>query len=332
LKDDGAAVEPDFPIATDLELQCTRSGQVMSEYKDVSVFELNRRREKELRLLRDAALARRSSADFRADVKRRLGLGEWKPRPARPAVGESSAGRTLRFEVEPGLVLSGIEFSASAEPGGRLPVLVKVGADWTRELASGKPPAELTTYGRVVLVDPRGMGKTTPRGSRGRDDSPFGADWREAFMALHLDRPLLGQRVADLLSILEGLDARSHDGEHAGFDVIGSGAAGPVVLHAALLDERGLIKKVTLERSLVSWADVVDKGMSRGQLGSVVAGVLESYDLPDLAARLAPRPLSIRAPVDAVGEPVPRAVFDRIYEPCIRAYRSGGSLELPDAR
>ena len=128
-----------------------------------------------------------------------------------------------------------------------------------------------------------------------------------------------------------GLDAQSGDDAHAGFDVVGIGAAGPVVLHAALLDERGLIKNVTLERSPVSWADVVAKGISRGQLGNVVPGVLESYDLPDLAARLAPRPLSIRAPVDASGEPVPRSVFDKIYEPCIRAYGAGGPLELPDS-
>jgi hypothetical protein len=77
-----------------------------------------------------------------------------------------------------------------------------------------------------------------------------------------------------------------------------------VVLHAALLDERGLIKKVTLERSLVSWTDVVEKGTSRGQLGNVVPGVLQDYDLPELAARLAPLPLSIVAPVDAMGQPV----------------------------
>jgi dienelactone hydrolase len=332
LKDDDAAVEPEYPISTDAELQCTQSGQVMREYKEVSVFELNRRREKELKLLRDASLARRSSADFRAEVKKRLGLAGWKARAVRPAVSEASPGRNLRFEVEPGLVLPGIEFADNAVSGGGRPGLVKVGADWTRALESGKPPAEVASYGRVVLVDPRGMGKTTPRGSRGRDESPFGADWREAFMALHLDRPLLGQRVADLLNILEGLDAQSGETDHAGFELTGIGAAGPVVLHAALLDERGLIKKVTLERSLVSWADLVDKGMSRGQLGNVVAGVLEFYDLPDLAARLAPRPLSIRAPVDATGEPVPRSVFDKTYEPCIRTYRTSGSLELPDAR
>ena len=55
-----------------------------------------------------------------------------------------------------------------------------------------------------------------------------------------------------------------------------------------LLDGNGLIKKVTLYRSLISWSDVVQNGLSRDQLAGVLPGVLESYDLPDLAARLAP--------------------------------------------
>ncbi len=29
-----------------------------------------------------------------------------------------------------------------------------------------------------------------------------GADWKEAFLSLHLGRPLLGQRVGDLLSVI----------------------------------------------------------------------------------------------------------------------------------
>jgi dienelactone hydrolase len=302
MKQDDAAVEPEFAVLTDAELQCTRSGQVMTDYKDVSVFDWNRRREQELKPIREAALARQSTAEFKADVKKRLGLSQWKPTRIAPVAGETSGQRTLAFEVEPGLVLPAVEIAGHAEAG--RPTLVKLGADWSSELGSGTASGDRVDYRRIVLVDPRGMGKTTPKGPRGSDKSPFGADWREAYVALSIDRPLLGQRVADLLDILEGLDAQSGEGEHAGFDVVGIAAAGPVVLHAALLDERGLIKKVRIERSLVSWSDVVDKGVSSDQLGNVVPGVLESYDLPDLAARLAPGSASIRAPVDAGGQTV----------------------------
>jgi hypothetical protein len=178
------------------------------------------------------------------------------------------------------------------------------------------------------LFDPRGMGKTTPKAESGGGRSPFGRDWREAYVSLHIGRPLLGQRVADLLSILEGLAAESGVDGRNGFHVVGVGAAGPVVLHAALLDEHGLIRQVTLERALVSWSDIIERGLSRNQMANVVPGVLEAYDLPDLAARLAPLPLAINSPVDSMGEPVSQTALERSYARCALSYGAGGKLVL----
>ena len=61
------------------------------------------------------------------------------------------------------------------------------------------------------------------------------------------------------------------------------------------------IEKVTLERSLVSWSAVVRTPISYNQLTNVVPGALAVYDLPDLAARLAPRRLTIRDTLDPAG-------------------------------
>jgi hypothetical protein len=79
---------------------------------------------------------------------------------------------------------------------------------------------------------------------------------------------------------------------------------------------------------LISWADVVERGISRDQMGNVVPGVLQAYDLPDLAAGLAPLPLTIQAPVDAMGEPVSQATLERSYARCAQAYGPAGKLEL----
>ena len=107
---------------------------------------------------------------------------------------------------------------------------------------------------------------------------------------------------------------------------VGVGAAGPVVLHAALLDEHGLIKKVTLERRSYRGPTSSSGDVSRNQMGNVVPGVLEAYDLPDLAARLAPLPLTIDAPVDAMGEPVSQAALERSYARCAESYGASGKL------
>jgi len=311
LKQDDAVDEPDFPIATDAELQCTRTGQVLRDFKDdVSVFDLNREREGALRVARDAANRGRSIAEFRDVVKKRIGLVDRKAQPVKPRVVSNMPGpgftiRKLVFEVEPGILLPAVDITREGRTD-RGPTVVKVGVDWKKELPPGKEIERISSVGaRIVLFDPRGLGETSPTTVQERR-SPFGVDWKEAYIALHINRPLLGQRAADLLRVIEGLDAESAEDGHTGFHLVGVGPAGPVVLHAALLDERGLIKNVTLERSLVSWADIVQKGISRNQFGNVVPGALQDYDLPDLAARLGPNRISIHAAADASGEPVSR--------------------------
>jgi dienelactone hydrolase len=326
LKKDDATDEPDFPVATDIELQCTRTGQVLSDFKDVSVFDLSLRRERELQPAREATRMRSSKEAFRSEVKNRLGLAHTQVKPAIVRAGKDGPERLLEFELEPGIVLPALEFHQGDRSSAGLTV-VKVGADWDKERSSSHVEArDVASRSRVVLVDPRGMGKTSPQAESGRNASPFGRDWRDAYIALAIGRPLLGQRAADLLNMLEGLAAEPR--EHRGFHLVGIGAAGPVVLHAALLDEHGLIKQVTLERSLISWADVVERGISRDQMGNVVPGVLQSYDLPDLAARLAPIRLTILAPVDAIGNPVSQATLEEAYAHVIKSYGTNSALEL----
>lgn len=60
------------------------------------------------------------------------------------------------------------------------------------------------------------------------------------------------------------------------------------------------------------------------QLTNVVPGVLAVYDLPDLAALVAPRHLAVRAPLDAAGKPVTLAVLKEVY-----AAAASATLEAP---
>ncbi len=199
LNKDDAIDEPDFPIATDAELQCTRTGQVFSDFKDVSVFDLNRQREQSLRSGREVSIASSLPA-FRSEVRKRLALDAKGLKAIRPSIGDKGGVRTLSFEVEPGLNLPAFELASDLNASQEGPTVVKVGVDWDKEMAAHKGAAGRSgAGGKVVLVDPRGMGKTTPKGESGRGGSPFGRDWKEAYVALHIGRPLLGQRVADLL-------------------------------------------------------------------------------------------------------------------------------------
>ena len=86
------------------------------------------------------------------------------------------------------------------------PIVVKLGFDIEAELAPGGPAEQLVRRGRrVVLADLRGMGDDSRRDRPGRQESPLGSDVKAAFLSLHIGRPLLGQRVIDLLCLLDSL-------------------------------------------------------------------------------------------------------------------------------
>src|SRR5262249_8226031 len=70
LNKDDAPVEGDFPIFKDAELQCTRTGQVLEDFRGKSVFDLNAERAAELAAQRPA-LERR---ELLAHVRRLLAL------------------------------------------------------------------------------------------------------------------------------------------------------------------------------------------------------------------------------------------------------------------
>jgi pimeloyl-ACP methyl ester carboxylesterase len=188
------------------------------------------------------------------------------------------------------------------------------------DAAPGGPIEGLAKAGqRVLALDLRGMGETSPGKPSTSRPGLFGVDYKEAYLGLHLNRPLLGQRVHDLLAVLEAMAA---DGAKA-VDLVGVGTAGPVALHAAALDPR--IKRLTLRRSLVSWSAVVRTPISHNQLTNVVPGALKSYDLSDLAAALAPRPLTIREAVDPLGKPLTAAVLESAYSSARAAYRASAA-------
>ncbi len=108
---------------------------------------------------------------------------------ARPrVVGTFSArGRTIRklaFDVEPGIIVPALDIAAAgSDRPAPSPVVVKAGVDWGRDLAGeGAIDELLKSPGRIVLINPRGMGETDPGGSD-RREWPFGSDWKEAFLA-----------------------------------------------------------------------------------------------------------------------------------------------------
>src|SRR5262249_18108291 len=189
------------PVVKEAELRGTRTGQVLEDFQGVSVFQLNARRAAELAKQRPALQEKLGPAGLRKEVARLLGVRLPAPaaqvREAGAVAREQYRIRKLAYQTVPGVAVPGLLAEA---PGAR-------GALWVRgdgEGRAGGARDRLARAGRRVLaLDRRGFGETAPAAPQ--KPPPFGVDYREAFMALHLGRPLLGQRVADLLAVVAHL-------------------------------------------------------------------------------------------------------------------------------
>jgi hypothetical protein len=316
LKVDDAPTEGEIAVARESELLCTRTGQVLEEFKGKSVFGLNAEREAEL------AKGRATARDRDALLKDVARLGGIRQPVAAAKVTEAGSEdrdgyriRKLVFETEPGVKVPGLLF----DPGRGFLLIYADGAGKSAAVAPGGPIEKMAKGGaRVLAVDLRGMGETAPGRPAAGKANYFGADFYEVYVSLHLNRPLLGQRTTDLLAVVAAMA-----GEAEAMQLVGVGSAGPAALHAAALEPR--IKRLTLEGALVSWSAVVKTPVSHDQLTNVVPGALAAYDLPDLAATLAPRGLAIRKPADPTGKPLSRDAADNAYAPVRAAYARAGA-------
>ena len=315
---DDAQVEGEFPIFTDPQLQCTRTGQALDDFKGRSAFDLSREKANELVAQRAAFQAGHSREEWVQEVRRLIGLPE-SPAAVHPVEvsrlqRDGMTIRKLTFETTPGILVPGLWYEPAAGSDKVLTLVIHGRGKQAVANAGGILESEAQAGRRALALDLRGIGETAP--GEPATNKLLGTDPREAFLALHLSRPLLGQRVADVLAVVGGLIEEGV----SEIRLTGMGAAGPVALHAALLEPR--LAALGLNGCVVSWTDVVHTPLAVNQLTNVVPNALAVYDLPDLAAALAPRPLWLVDPVNALGRPLNAAEVEAAYEPVKKAYAS----------
>ncbi len=223
----------------------------------------------------------------------------------------------LVYRTEGGLPLPAAAFVPAKEKrDGRRAVIVHDGG----RAAADAEALWRRPGGMCWTIDLSGWGETAPGAVTPGRPNYFGVESRETFLSLHLSRPLLGRRVQDLMAVVRHLRSPA-DKE---IELTGIGAAAPVVLHAAALLPND-VAAVRLDGGVVSLDEVARTAVSVNQFATVVPGALKVYDLPDLAASLSPRPLTIRRPTDATGNVAPAALVDRTYAPVRAAYATDGA-------
>ncbi len=188
------------------------------------------------------------------------------------------------------------------EPGGRA-------AHW-RE---GDLSLQIAAAGiPVCAVDVRGTGDLWPEVGRGNRfyTIPHSAEEDYAWASLILGKPLVGQRVTDILAFVRALDSLEAT---RGRRVVlaAQGQLTVPALLAAALERR--IDTLYLAGGLVSFRSVLDSDEYKYPMANFLPGLLRVTDLPAIAALTAPRRVILAGAVDGTGFRVPAAAVRSLY-------------------
>ncbi len=212
--DDRPVHEPTLSLQKDADVQVTASGQVMREFDDeVSVVDLANQRARKLAETRKASWQQSSGEERVATIRRVLGL-------AADSKIEATVERhgTLPrdgYRIEKVVVQRGDGFPlpmlicipGDVDQAQKRPAVIY--ADGRGKAAAVEPGGaidKLVKEGQVVFaVDLRGYGETADDAKGAKYHN---AEFRTAMVAMHVGRPLVGQRVEDVLAVLDV--ARKH--------------------------------------------------------------------------------------------------------------------------
>lgn len=218
--------------------------------------------------------------------------------------GENCEIETLEVESAPGVFLPAYLFaplpSASSSKEGPLLLLLEPGGR-TRQWREGGLCHALAAAGITVCAfDVRGIGDLTPEAGRG---NPFytqshATEEAYAWASLMLGRPLLGQRVVDILAMAQAVTAYRHGTRTI---LAASGAMAVAALCASVLAPQ--IQTTYLSGGLATWASLIEGDEYKEPFANFLPGVLTHTDLPVMAnaVGVAPRRAVIAGAVDARG-------------------------------
>ena len=203
----------------------------------------------------------------------------------------------LEFLSEPGIYVSAWVYQPNAGVKDRTAILYVSDVSRESDRMEFGLLEELTLGGRrVVAVDVRGVGATEPP-HPGDEDGEFGqvdnAECSMAYMAWEMNEDLFGMRVLDVVRSIDYVLSRP-DVDPSGVHLIGRGTGALWSLYAAALDDR--VKALVAHGGLLSYRALTSVDRYVTESSVFVRDVLTRFDLPQVAAVVAERPLTIIAP------------------------------------
>lgn len=299
----GSSAEEDVVLLTEAELQKTETGQLATSVKSMeTMFSLNEKEAKssltQLKKSRENLKGHLEKAVIKA--KELSGFRE-------PVAVESAVftGRTIKD----GYVLE--KYFIKGEGNYPVPyllllpenkiskVILYIHPDGKAAEAAGAME-KLVRQGYAVLApDLIGTGELKTDSVFG-DAQIEGISYNVWFTSVLIGRSIVGIQAADIIRLSKTAEKQFPGAE---ISVIAKGEMNASVLHAASFYKK--ISRVALLDPYSSYAEIVSNAYYKpAYVFSMVAGALQSYDLQDLAASLAPRKLLVAGRVNANGKSV----------------------------
>ena len=315
---EGPKDEPDYQVEPAENLYCTPNGSLRYSRQGETVFSLL--------LKKQAQLPPPGSSPARAeDIKKLIRYpergGALDVRPLVTTRRRRYSIEKLEFLSEPGIYVPAWVFVPESA-GRRQPILYVHEAGKQADGMESGVLEQLARRGQLaVAVDVRGIGDTTPphpgEDSRGLFEHVDDVETVLTYMAWEMDESLFGMRVRDVVRSVDYALSRS-DASQDGVRVIGKGMGALWVLFAAALDPR--IRALVCDRGLLSYRALTASNRHLHGANVFIPDVLKHFDLPDVAAAVAPRPLALISPTGPMKQVIGSSHAQVAYQRTANAY------------
>ena len=328
LNNPGNTDDEEVEIFDEKALQVTPTGQVVSSLKSETLFSLNEKYAAEL--VKKLQPEKQNHPDFYNDIARKaISLtGYREPVPANESI---FSGRLWRGDcsIEKYLIKSVgnyyiplLRLSSAKNSGKAILLLDDQGK--TSAAAEGGLAEQLAQKGYQVFVpDLNGIGELSGGYKRGDAiirDVPLNV-WYGGILT---HKSPLAIRVEELKIIVGFIKESGIVGSLTG---IACGTLTSDLLHSAVINND--FTGIALIRPLISFQSIVqERNYHPKFVMSAPAGVVGSYDLPDLVTAAYPLKICILNPVNALDDMVDSNLFEQVYTDAKRKYGNSQNLTV----
>jgi len=296
----GDRADTEVEILDPEELHVTETGQVSTSLGGENAFSLNR---KETQALLEKIEASRKNAGEHLELVRQKAkeLSGYETPPGAGAIvrrgryqREGYTVSMYALETENKYVVPLLVFDSGGE--GKHPAVIYLhpGGKSTDAAPGGEIEKLLKQGFTVIAPDVIGTGETEDRSNS------------TAFAAMLAGKSIPGVQAGD---IVRAAKFARWLGGSSRVSAVAFGELGPALLHAAAFDNS--IEKIALVGAPVSYSSIVMNRFYNWSFSCAVAGALTAYDLPDLAACIAPRKLLIIEPKNQLKETAAGELIER---------------------